>query len=213
MTKIMILGAHGKMAQLVTQRLLQETDFDLILFLRQANRLKDYQTNQRVQVIEGDVLDTQHLASAMKSADIVYSNLGGIDLAAQITSVIAAMKNNTKKRFVYISSLGAHHEVPGKFGVWNEQAIHDYLPGFRKSADLVAKSGLDYTEIRPAWLTNLDEVDYEVTQLNEPMKGTEVSRKSVADFVVNVLSHPETYRNQSVGLNKPNTAGDKPSWL
>ena len=60
--------------------------------------------------------------------------------------------------------MGAHHEVPGNFGKWNEQAIAAYLPGFRAAAKLVAESGLQYTEVRPAWLTNTDEVDYETTQ-------------------------------------------------
>lgn len=213
MTKIMIVGAYGAMAQLVTEELLKETDNELILFLRQAERLAQYQDNPRVKLVDGDVLATDQLATVMAPADLVYSNLGGVDLAEQIASVIKAMQQTGKTRLVYISSLGAHHEVPGKYGEWNEQAIHDYLPGFRAAAKLVAASGLTYTEVRPAWLTNNDEVDYETTQVDEPFKGTEVSRKSVADFVFNVLTQPDTHRNESVGLNKPNTDGDKPSWM
>lgn len=211
--KIMIVGAYGAMAQLVTEKLLKETENELILFLRHGERLAHYQTNKRVQVVDGDVLATDQLAAAMTSADLIYSNLGGIDLAEQIKSVIRAMQQTEKQRLIYISSLGAHHEVPGNYGEWNEQAIRDYLPGFRAAAQLVATSGLDYTEVRPAWLTNKDEVAYETTQMNEPFKGTEVSRQSVADFVFHVLTQPETYRNESIGLNKPNTDGDKPSWM
>lgn len=39
MTKAMIIGAYGKMAQLLTERLLNETDYELVLFLRNAARL------------------------------------------------------------------------------------------------------------------------------------------------------------------------------
>lgn len=39
MTKIIILGAHGQIAQLVRQRLLKETDAQLTLYLRHAQRL------------------------------------------------------------------------------------------------------------------------------------------------------------------------------
>ncbi|MGX7205507.1 NAD(P)H-binding protein [Enterococcus pingfangensis] len=212
MTKVLIVGASGAMARLVTEKLLEETNYELILYLRKADRL-DYRTNNRVQLVEGDALATDQLAEAMAPADLVYSNLGGINLAEQINSVIKAMQQTGKQRLIYISSLGAHHEVPGKYGEWNEQAIHDYLPGFRAAAELVATSGLNYTEVRPAWLTNNDEVDYETTQVNQPFKGTEVSRKSVADFVFHVLTQPETHQNESVGLNKPNTDGDKPSWM
>ncbi|AHA04352.1 NAD(P)H-binding protein [Pediococcus pentosaceus] len=213
MTKAMIIGAYGKMAQLLTERLLNETDYELVLFLRNAARLDRYSGNQRIELVDGDVLDVEKLTSAMKSVDIVYSNLGGTNLADQIQSVIEAMHESKQERLVYISSLGAHHEVPGKYGEWNEQAIGAYLPGFRKAAELVSASGLKYTEIRPAWLTDNDEIDYEMTQVDEPFKGTEVSRASVADFAFQVVTHPETYVNASIGLNKPNTDGDRPSWM
>lgn len=213
MTKVMIVGAHGAMARLVTERLLNETTDTLTLFLRDAARLNQYADNDRVTLVDGDIKDTAAVTQAMADADIVYSNLGGVDLAEQTQSVLTAMVQTRKHRLIYISSLGAHHEVPGKFGAWNEQAIAAFLPGFRKTAELVANSGLTYTEIRPAWLTNNDEVAYEETQLGEDFKGTEVSRQSVADFAFKVITQPDTYQNVSVGLDKPGTAGDQPSWV
>jgi len=213
MTQVMIVGAHGAMAQLLTDRLLAETTDTLTLFLRDAARLNRYATNDRVTLVDGDIKDTAAVAKAMADADIVYSNLGGPDLAEQTQSVLTAMHQTGKQRLVYISALGAHHEVPGKFGDWNEQAIAAFLPGFRKTAQLVADSGVTYTEIRPAWLTDHDEIDYEETQLGEAFKGTEVSRKSVAEFALKVITQPETYRNASVGLDKAGTEGDQPSWI
>lgn len=212
MTKIMILGAHGAMAQLLTQRLLDETDVTLTLFLRNADRLNNLTANPRVTLVDGDVHDTAVVAKAMADADIIYSNLGGADLDVQTQSVVDAMKDTGKQRLIYISSLGAHREVPGKFGEWNEQMIGAYLPAFRRTSDLVEKSGVTYTEIRPAWLTDNDEVAYEVTTLADGFKGTEVSRQSVADFALKVITDPSTYQNASVGLDKPGTDGDKPSW-
>ncbi|WP_407885427.1 NAD(P)H-binding protein [Levilactobacillus sp. N40-8-2] len=213
MTKVMIVGAHGAMARLVTERLLNETTDTLTLFLRDAARLNQYADNDRVTLVDGDIKDTAAVTQAMADVDIVYSNLGGVDLAEQTQSVLTAMAQTRKHRLIYISSLGAHHEVPGKFGAWNEQAIAAFLPGFRKTAELVANSGLTYTEIRPAWLTNNDEVAYEETQLGEDFKGTEVSRQSVADFAFKVITQPDTYQNVSVGLDKSGTAGDQPSWV
>lgn len=213
MAKILILGASGAMAQLLTKRLLNETDDQLVLFLRHAERVAQYASDQRVTIIEGDVLDTSAVIKALANVDVVYSNLGGINLDDQMRSVLLAMKQAKQTRLIYISSLGAHHEVAGKFGQWNEQAIKDYLPGFRKTAELVANSGLTYTEIRPAWLTNQAEVSYEITRGDESFKGTEVARQSVADFAFKVIQDPTTYQNESVGLNKPNTDGDKPNWI
>ena len=213
MTKIIILGAHGQTARIVTDELLQNSDIELKLFLRNSTRLNQYQNNPRVELIEGDVLNTEQLAQAMQDVDLVYSNVGGVDLADQTKSIIEAMDQADKKRLIFISSLGAYHEVPGKFGEWNETAIASFLPGFRESAKLIEDSDLDYTMIRPAWMDNKDEIDYETTQKNEPFKGTEVSRKSIADFVIKLINNPQIHIGESVGLNKPNTDGDKPAWI
>ena len=87
-----------------------------------------------------------------------------------------------------------------------------YLVTYRKAADIIEASNLDYTIIRPAWLSDDDEVDYETTQKNEPFKGTEVSRKSVAALVVKLIGNPALEIRRSLGVNKPNTDGDKPSF-
>ncbi|GIN90107.1 hypothetical protein J6TS1_02460 [Siminovitchia terrae] len=51
--------------------------------------------------------------------------------------------------------------------------------------DIIEASDLNYTVLRPAWLTDNDEIDYEITQKEVPFKGTEVSRKSVASKSLN----------------------------
>jgi len=213
MTKVLIVGAHGQTARIVTDQLLADSDIGLKLFLRNSARLNQYQENPRVELIEGDVLDSDALAAQMDDVDIVYSNVGGTNLADQAASIIRAMDQAGQKRLIFISSLGAYHEVPGKFGEWNESAIAAFLPGFRESAEMIEKSDLDYTMIRPAWMDNNDEIDYETTQKNEPFKGTEVSRKSIADFVIKLINDPSQHIGESVGLNKPNTDGDKPAWM
>jgi hypothetical protein len=71
---------------------------------------------------------------------------------------------------------------------------------------------VDYTILRPAWLTDADEVSYEVTQRNEPFKGTEVSRKSVAALVTDIVTHPGRWARANLGVDKPGTDGDKPAF-
>lgn len=54
-------------------------------------------------------------------------------------------------------------------------------------------------------------MNYETTHLNDPFKGTEVSRKSVAAFAVKVINDPNIDQNDSVGVDKLGTsAGDRP---
>ncbi|MCI1894242.1 MAG: NAD(P)H-binding protein [Lactobacillus sp.] len=214
MTKILILGAHGATAQIVIDRLLAETDDDLVLYLRHATRLNRYQVNPRVTLVEGDAQDVAALTAAMVDADVVYSNLGGVQLATFTQAIITAMAATGRTRLIFYSALGALHEVPGKFGQWNEQAIKAYLPGFRASAKLLAAHPeINATQLRPAWLTDKDEIDYELSGAAEPFKGTEVSRQSVADFIVKLIKEPNLYPHDSIGLNKPHTDGNKPAWL
>jgi uncharacterized protein YbjT (DUF2867 family) len=84
------------------------------------------------------------------------------------------------------------------------------LGPYRAVADTIEESALDYTILRPAWLTNADEVSYEVTERDEPFKGTEVSRKSVAALVTDIVTQPDRWVRANLGVNKPGTDGDKP---
>ncbi|HEY1005155.1 MAG TPA: NAD(P)H-binding protein [Streptosporangiaceae bacterium] len=59
----------------------------------------------------------------------------------------------------------------------------------------------------PAWLTNADEVSYEVTRKGEPFKGTEVSRKSVAALVAEIAMSPGLWSHADLGVNNPGTDG------
>lgn len=61
-------------------------------------------------------------------------------------------------------------------------------------------------------VTNADETGYELTQRDEQFKGTEVSRKAVAAFVASVVADPSTYSRANVGIDKPGTDGDRPSF-
>lgn len=213
MAKILILGAHDATAQIVIDRLLDETDNELVLFLRKANRLRRYADNARINLFEGDAQNLSQLTQAMHDVDVVYSNLGGVDLAKSTQTVLDAMQQTGRTRLIFYSALGAMHEVPGKFGEWNEQAIAAFLPGFRKSDELIIQHpDINTTQLRPAWLTDHNEIDYEITQASEPFKGTEVSRQSVADMIMRLIKEPSLYPNTSIGLNKPHTDGDKPAW-
>jgi len=212
MTKVLILGAYGKIARLAETQLLTKTDHQLTLFLRHANRL-DVSDAARETVVEGDATDQVSLEKAMQGQDIVYANLGNHDIEKQAKTVVAAMKASGVKRLIWISTLGIYDEVPGKYGQWNHQMLDGgYLETYSAAAKVIEASGLDYTLVRPAWLSNKDIVSYETTQKGEPFKGTEVSRKSIADFVVSLINDPTKEIGHSVGVDQPGTDGDKPSF-
>ena len=212
MTKIAILGAAGQIAQLVEPMILKKTDVDMVLYLRHPNKLHQVDES-REEIIKGDASNFNELKSALASVDLVYANLAGANIEDQAETVVKAMDTNGIKRLIWFSSLGIYDEVPGKFGEWNKNILGSYLTTYRAAADKITESDLDYTIIRPAWLTNKDEVSYEKTVgAQTPFKGTEVSRLSVADYIVNIIENPAEDLKSNVGLDKPETDGDKPAW-
>jgi uncharacterized protein YbjT (DUF2867 family) len=200
---VLILGANGGIARYAIDLFLNETDAQLTLYLRNSRRLRNIDSN-RARVIEGDVLDIEKLKEAMIGQDVVYANLAG-NLEQMAKNIVEAMDATGVKCLIFISSMGIYNEVPG-------ERYRSILDPYRKSAEIIESSDLDYTILRPGWFTNKDEIDYETTQKGEPFKGHDVSRKSVAHLVVKLAESPELEVRRSLGVNKPNNDGDKPAF-
>lgn len=212
MARITIIGASGQVATQAIDLFLNDTDDALTLVARHTQNLQDLPSN-RVKVIEADATDEGAMKQAVKGADEVFVASAGENLGQQAETIIDAMKAENVSRLVFVTTLGIYDEVPGKFGEWNNKMIGPYLPPYQAAAKAIESSGLDYTILRPAWLTNKDEIDFETTQKGEPFKGTEVSRRSVADVAVQIAQDPSKYSKESIGVNKPGTDGDKPAWM
>jgi len=209
---VLILGASGQIAKWVVEALAGDHNVRQTLLLRDPKKLTGREP-ANARVVIGSVLDKKLLKSAMAGQDVVYANLTGDDLDKQAQAVIAAMQAAGVKRLVFVLSLGIYDEVPGKFGDWNNALIGEDLKPFRRAADAIEASGLDYTLVRPAWLMDEDEVDYELTAKGEPFKGTVVSRRSVGDLIARVIANPALHVGENLGVSKPGSDGDKPYFM
>ncbi|CAM5217844.1 hypothetical protein CDEF62S_02939 [Castellaniella defragrans] len=212
MNNILILGASGQIARWVIKTLAGDRNVRQTLLLRNPKKLAGH-APANARVITGTVLDKPLLEDAMPGQDIVYANLSGDDIDKQAQAVVAAMQVAGVQRLIFVLSLGIYDEVPGKFGEWNRALIGEVLKPYRRAADAIEASGLQYTIVRPAWLTDEDELDYELTTRDEPFKGTVVSRKSVGALIAKVIESPELHIGANLGVNKPNTDGDKPYFM
>lgn len=211
MTNVLVLGAAGQIARWVIGGLAGRRDVQLTLFLRDAGGLPRVRP-KGAKIVEADVLDGAALRKAMAGQDVVYANLAG-DVDEQASAIVAAMGEARVKRLIFVASLGIYDEVPGRFGEWNRRQIGAALLPYRRAAEVIEASDLDYTVLRPAWLTDADEVSFEMTAKGEPFKGTEVSRRSVAALVVQLIDTPGLGVRGSLGVSKPGTGGDKPSFM
>ena len=192
MKNVLILGASGNIARQAIDILVKKNDINLTLFLRNKNRLRNKDIS-KCRIIEGDVLDFNQLKEALTGQDIVYANLAG-DLEAMAKNIVKVMKETGVKKLIFISSIGIY-DIP----------VKSVLRPYRKSADVIEASDLEYTILRPTWFTNTDEVDYETTRKGEPEKGSEISQKSLATLITKIIDFPENYIRENLGVNKPNS--------
>ena len=128
----------------------------------------------------------------MMGIDIVYANLAG-DLERMVKNIVKAMKDKGVKRIIFISSIGIY-----------ETPLRSVLVPYRRAADVIEASGLEYTILRPTWFTSTDEVDYELTKKGEPEKGSVISQKSLATFISKIIEQPAIYIHENLSINKPN---------
>lgn len=211
MQTVLIIGANGKVSIEATKIFLEDSNFNVDLFLRNAHRIPDYASN-RVTVYEGDAKNAEDLEQALDKVDVVFASLSGsLDVEAQ--AIVDAMSKKDVKRLIFVAAPGIYDELPPKFNAFNQSQFGEKLTKYRKAADIIEASTLDYTIIRPAWLTFKNETDYEVTSKDAQFKGTEVSRRSVASLAVRIAKNPELYSKENICVNKPNTDGDKPAWF
>jgi uncharacterized protein YbjT (DUF2867 family) len=188
--KVLILGASGSLAKVVTEELLKNERISLTLFLRNKRKL-GRGPGENFRILEGDVMNYPVLKEAIHGHDIVYVNLAG-NLEEMAGNIVKAMRDEDVNRIIAISSIGIY-----------ETPLRPVLVPYRKLADLIENSGLIYTILRPDWFTNGNEIDYTLTRKGEPESGTAISRKSIADFVSRLIDNPKLYCNENLGISRP----------
>jgi uncharacterized protein YbjT (DUF2867 family) len=209
MKKILILGANGATARVVIERLLQQDDVKLTLFLRHKGRIGNLGSGQ-ADVCEGDINNPDDLRAAVRGQDIVFSAAGGMDLDEKTHAVIAAMKECRVRRIIAISAGGIYDELPEPFNQWDRDMVGYTRPVNLAVAEALEQSSLDYTVLRPVWLTDTPVAEFVLTTKGEMYKGTETSRASIAEFVAEVANNPALYVNENLGISQLGTDGDKP---
>lgn len=206
---LLILAANGQIARLVENAILTNPAskrINLTLGLRQVSRLAAIKN--RAQIAEVNLENYDEVATVMNQQDLVFVAVVDHSPNNLITkNVIAAMKKHQVKRVVFSNVLGIYQEVPGEFGIWNAKQIGAGLPTAINSDRLLAKSGLTYTTLRLPWLNDRDEIKYTITTRDEPYNGVSVSRKSVADLILKIITNPSLFINESIGIADPETQG------
>ena len=210
--KILILGAAGQISKMLINRLLQETDAELVLYARNANRRIANSDPSRITIINGDFNDSAKLLEAMEGVAIVYLN--DMNSPETTQTIVDAAKKSGVAKIIGATILGIYDEVIGEFGKWNARMVGcSGTNRHKESAKIIEDSGIDFTLLRLTWLYNQEDNErYMVSQKGEPFIGAQVARQAVARLIMDIIENPAIYSNKSLGVSEPNTDFPKPSF-
>ena len=209
MKNILLIGANGNTSAEIIPRLLQQDDVRLTLFSRRIDHIASFQS-ATANIIQGDALNVNDLIRASADQDIVISTLGGLDIQAKTANIIAAMKQNGVKRLILISIGGIYDELPEPFNTWDRQMVGHYREPNLSAVEMIEQSGLDYTVLRPLWLTNQKSESAKLVPKGEMFGGTQTSRASIAKLIAGIVQNPSLYLNENLGMYEPGTQGSRP---
>lgn len=212
--KILILGAAGRIARMLTDQLLHKTDHSIVLYARNGYKRLPIRDDRREMIMEGDFEDKGRLIEAMEGVDLVYIN--NMDSEKSTQTIIEAMLETGVKRVIAASSLGIYDKAVDAFGVWNKLMIDGNSrihPQF-KSPWLLENANLEYTLLRLPWLYNQPgNTNYAISQQGEPLINAQVTRQAVTQLIMDIINEKSgKFLWTSLGVSEPATDWTKVSF-
>ena len=197
MKKILILGATSPTGKVLIKHLQsKKKELDITCFVRNPEKLSSF---SGLNIVQLDLNEKKSLSSAMKDKDIAITLLNGEDLVTMAENIIDTMKQYNIKRIIWMTGMGIHHEVPGKIKELLDKLVESQ-PHYVKAADTIMNSGLDYTLLRGAHLTDGDNRKYYIQKEGEPLHSNTCDRIAIAEFIENIIDNIDLYKNESIGV-------------
>lgn len=199
--RLIVFGATGRTGRLVVEQALAAGHNVTAVARRPATVTIQH---QRLEVIQGDVLELATFASAITGKDAVISTLGGALRAPTtlystgIATIVRAMQAAGVRRLVSLSAITLDpglffQRLVTRFILWPLNG-NGYADMARMEAEL-RKSQLEWTVIRLPMLTNGPRTGRYHTAMNTHLPaGWAVSRANLADYILTHLADPTTYR-------------------
>ena len=196
MKKVFILGATSPTGKVLLTHLQSTKNLDITCYVRSPEKLSSF---KNLKLIKGDITDQPALSKSMKDMDIIITLLSGDTVKIQAENIIKSMKENNIKRIIWMTGMGIHHEVPGPIKELLDK-LAESQPNYVAAADLVMNSGLEYTLLRGAHLTDGNNKKYFTQKEGEPLRCNNCDRVAIAEFIGEIIDNFELYKNVSIGL-------------
>jgi putative NADH-flavin reductase len=204
--RLTIFGASGNTGRhLLTQAL--DAGHTVIAVVRDSTRLPI--RHQRLQVVVVDVLDPAAIGPAVAGADAVISALGprpprnrSSIMSAATASILAAMQATGTSRLVVISAApvaGDDHgtTLPQRLlaGPLLRILLRGLYADMATMEDTVKRSGVDWTILRPPWLSEGPRTgSYRQAKDGNLRGGARISRADLAEAILASLQDPDTVK-------------------
>ena len=197
MKRILILGASSPTGKVLLTHLQASKKYlEITCYARNPEKLSSF---EKINIIKGDVIDQQKLSSSMKDKDIVITLLTGDNLVTLAENIIKSMKENNVKRIIWMTGMGIHHEVPGPIKEILDKLVMSQ-PHYVKAADTIINSGLDYTLLRGAHLTDNNNRKYYIQKEGEDLHCNTCDRIDIAEFIETIIDNMDLYKNEYIGI-------------
>jgi putative NADH-flavin reductase len=202
---VLIVGANGKTGRALV-RLACERGHVVTALVHHPSR----EPMHRARVIQGDARDQKVVDSAVAGQHVIIDTIGTrkpflrttleTDVAGYL---IASMRHNSIRRIIAVSSLGVGDSivnVPLLYRALIPIFFRGAIPDKEGMESLLRQSGLDWTVVRPAGLTDGSLTDS--VQLVTPSSHRQVrriARADVANFILNHLADRNLFQT-TVGI-------------
>jgi len=199
MTRVAIIGAHGKIAQQL-MRVLYDLGDDFVGVVRNDEHADDvYRLGGEGVLLDIEKATPEDLSAAIAGCDAVVFTAGAgagsgierkrtVDYGGSVLSQEAARQAGIR-RFVQVSAWGVDAPVDDADPVWKA-----YVEAKRDADAALRDSGLEWTILRPGGLTT-DEGTGRITLGDSVPRGS-IAREDVARLIALTLHEPASAGHQ-----------------
>jgi putative NADH-flavin reductase len=206
--KLIVLGATGGTGLEIVQRAI-EHGHSVTAFVRSPERLRPFQ--DRITVTQGDLLNNAELERVIEGHDAVVSGFGprvpvskaDANLLQRFAVALTSAMLRAEVRRVIVESVAFLFKdsiIPPAY-LLGRMLFPGIVADSSAMEDVFARSGLDWTIVRPPQLTDKPYTgNYRVRQSHLPRFGFKISRADVADFMIKAVENPFLIR-RIVGIS------------
>ena len=202
---ILILGGTGRVGSHIVSFALQDKH-QVTALVRTPEKLQIKDEN--LTILQGNVLNKEEIAHAMRGMDVVISALNtdrGNTLSESMPLIIEAMENEGIKRIITVGTAGilqsrVSPDVLRYQSSESKRKITRAAEEHHKVYHLLQQSNLDWTIVCPTYLPDGERVgNYRIERNFLPENGVKISVPDTAEFTFSQITNNDFIRTR-VGI-------------